>query len=336
MGQCAFQVLVQAVDFAFIVRILMSLMVIFLAYNAVCGEKAQGTLRAALANNLPRDELLAGKFAAGIIVVFGFFFVSSILTFLILLLNPSVVLSGADMIRILGIMGLSFLYLIFFFSLSLLVSIAINRPPLALMVLLQIWIVLVVLYPNLGIGLADTFYPLPAEKDLAWRKHQAVAELDREKMSLLRELYSSQNEDDDAYKAKQDRADKLALEIANKKLAIDQEYIRKSNRQAQLARALTILSPAVLYDSAVERLARTGIAEFERFMAGAYRLKAGYDGMYSRKKGRRRLQPPEFSYVFEETARSFRGTLLSWILMPLISLLLFVLARTVFIRKDVR
>ena len=280
----------QAVDFAFMVRILMSLMVIFLAYNAVCGEKAQGTLRAALANNLPRDELLTGKFIAGVLVVFGFFLFSSALTFLVLLLNPSISLSGADMVRILGILGLSFLYLVFFFSLSLLASVVIDRPPLALMFLLQLWIVIVVLYPNLGIGLADTFYPLPEEKDLRWRKEEAVAALNMERMNLRMELYNSKNKSDETYKEKDERVKKLAQEISDKRLAIDQEYIRKTNRQVQLAQTLTILSPAVLYDSTVERLARTGIAEFERFMEGAYRTKKGYDEMWEEIKKKSHAQ----------------------------------------------
>lgn len=89
-------------------------------------------------------------------------------------------------------------------------------------------------------------------------------------------------------------------------------------------------------DSTVERLARTGIAEFERFMEGAYRTKKGYDEMWEEIKKNRMRKPPEFSYVQEETARSFRGTLLAWALLPLMSLLLFALARTLFIRKDVR
>ena len=52
-----------AVDFAFVVRVIMSLMVIFLAYGAVAEEKAGGTLKLVLANSLPRDKLLLGKLA---------------------------------------------------------------------------------------------------------------------------------------------------------------------------------------------------------------------------------------------------------------------------------
>jgi len=44
-----------AVDFAFIVRVVLSLMVVFIAYNAVSEEKSSGTLKLTLSNRVPRD-----------------------------------------------------------------------------------------------------------------------------------------------------------------------------------------------------------------------------------------------------------------------------------------
>ena len=60
-----------AVDFAFVVRVILSLMVIFLAYNVISEEKTNGTLKLMLANRLPRDQLLLGKFLGGLFVIFG-------------------------------------------------------------------------------------------------------------------------------------------------------------------------------------------------------------------------------------------------------------------------
>ena len=42
-----------SIDFAFVVRVVMSLMVVFLGYNTICEERVQGTLRLTLANPGP-------------------------------------------------------------------------------------------------------------------------------------------------------------------------------------------------------------------------------------------------------------------------------------------
>ena len=55
-----------SVDFAFLVRVFLSLLVIFLAYDAVAEEKVSGTLKLALSNALPRSHLLLGKCLAGL------------------------------------------------------------------------------------------------------------------------------------------------------------------------------------------------------------------------------------------------------------------------------
>jgi ABC-2 type transport system permease protein len=55
---------VPALDWSFLVRVLFSLYIILLGYDAVAGEKEMGTLRIVLANPLGRVKLLAGKYVS--------------------------------------------------------------------------------------------------------------------------------------------------------------------------------------------------------------------------------------------------------------------------------
>ncbi len=133
-----------SVDFAFVVRVVLSLMVIFLAYNSISEERTQGTLKLALANALPRGQLLFGKFLGGLFVILGSLTIAVLIAVLVMVLHPAISLDRELFVRILGMWGVSALYLGTFFTLSLMVSTIINRPSVALLVLLQIWIVVIV------------------------------------------------------------------------------------------------------------------------------------------------------------------------------------------------
>src|SRR4030042_2902228 len=126
----------ESVDFVFVVRVVLSLMVIFLAYNSISEERAQGTLRLVLVFSLPRGQLLLGKFLGGLFVVLGCLTIATLIAVLVMVLPPAISLDGDLFLRILGIWGVSALYLGAFFTLSLMASTIINRPSVALLVLL--------------------------------------------------------------------------------------------------------------------------------------------------------------------------------------------------------
>ncbi|MBE3112008.1 MAG: ABC transporter permease subunit, partial [Acidobacteria bacterium] len=84
------------IDLTFIVTILVSLMALILSYDAVCGEKEDGTLKLMLANGLSRSKIILGKFAGGMLTLLGPFLLSVTAAMLIILLHPRVSWTGAD------------------------------------------------------------------------------------------------------------------------------------------------------------------------------------------------------------------------------------------------
>jgi ABC-type transport system involved in multi-copper enzyme maturation permease subunit len=329
-----------SVDFAFVIRVVLSLMVIFLTYNAISEEKFKGTLRLLLANRLPRDQLLLGKSIGGLIVVLGSLSVSSIIALLIILLNPSILLLGSDWIRILALFGISALYLVCFYTLSLFISVVANRPSTALMILLQIWIFLIIIYPNVGVILAENTSPLPNDKELTQLKTAVFQPYDGE--------YKKAN---DAYQTAIRNGDYGPSEIASKYFElsvlraekyhqVDMEFGHKMTQQMSLAQLISTLSPGALFDEGVDQIAKTGITEYERFMQAVFQYwqqQVEHSKlMYTNANAYLKTKLPEFNYISEPLTLSFLRIIPQVLILIVLSIIFFALAHTSFLHKDVR
>ena len=56
-------------DFLFSVTVVFSLLALLFTHDSICHERERGTLKLMLANPLPRDKILLGKFLGGMIGV---------------------------------------------------------------------------------------------------------------------------------------------------------------------------------------------------------------------------------------------------------------------------
>ncbi|MGA2361603.1 MAG: ABC transporter permease [Candidatus Aminicenantales bacterium] len=328
-----------AIDFAFIVRVVLSLMVIFIAYNAVSEEKASGTLKLTLSNRVPRDQLLLGKFLGGWFVIMGSLAVSALVSLIIVLSHSFVSFASGEWTRLLVFIGLSALYLTVFYGLSLFVSVLVDRPSISLMILLQAWVFLIIIYPNLGIIAADSLYKLPSEEQLI-KQHAAAFQPYAAEYKKVMEAFSQSVRKGEMNKELGLRS--VELDALNAELIhqADEELSRKLTAQTNLARAISSLSPAVLFDQAAERYARTGMAEYERFMREVYRCwqqdVERSKLIYTDREAYKKAPPIDFRLPVESTAEAFAATWLQWLLLAFFGLAFFALAYTAFLKKDVR
>ena len=329
-----------AVDFAFVVRVILSLMVIFLSYNVISEEKTRGTLKLMLANRLPRDQLLLGKFLGGLFVIIGSLLIASLISALIMLFHPAIFLNSGEWINVIYMFGISVLYLICFYTISLFISVIVNRPSIAMMILLQIWIFLIIIYPNLGVILAEQFYKLPSEQEIASQKEASF-------QSYKKEFEQNRKAFHDAIvsggsPSKEITLKNVELSAIKTELAyqIDKDFSSKLTKQVQLAQTISILSPAILYDQAMERYAGTGINDFELFMEGVFQYWKKYIERYKLRyidrEAYRNSEFPDFEWPSETVTRRFMATLPQLLILFLLSTIFFVLAYTTFLRKDVR
>ncbi|MBT4483608.1 MAG: ABC transporter permease subunit [Candidatus Latescibacteria bacterium] len=328
------------IDFVFIVRFVLSMMVIFLAFNAVSQEKEQGTLKLMMANNLPRSMIILGKYFSGFMIILIPLLVASFISLLIMAFHTSVSLDTFDWIRIIGIIGASMLYLSAFYTMSLFVSILVKRSSIALMILLQIWIFLVIIYPNASTFIADKAYTLPNEGELNRKKNELSKSYIQEGNRLITE-YAEKNPDHSSWDYKDPLLVKRA-QMYNKAngvvYSMYREHGNKLRYQAETAQTIAILSPAVLLDKIVHHYARTDLDEYERFLDGIYNNWQTYRQFTDNQtEYRERLKKmPEFTYPSKTIIESFYSTADEILILFLLSLTFFCLAYSVFLKKDIR
>jgi ABC-type transport system involved in multi-copper enzyme maturation permease subunit len=327
-----------SVDFAFVVRVVMSLMVIFLAYNSIAEERVQGTLRLTLANPLPRGHLLLGKFLGGLFVVLGSLTIATLVAVLVLVLHPAISVNRDTSIRILGMWGISALYLGAFFTLSLMISTIFNRPSVALLVLLQVWVVIIVIYPNVSVILSQHIVKLPSNEEIGDRKRAVFESHEREF-----------KENRDAF-IKMVRSGNMDMELSKKNFElnaqrtelyyrVDNEYSQQLTHQMRVAQNIAICSPSVLLNGAMQRLAGTDIREFNNFMEGVRRHWDKYIERWALRytdfKQYQEAKLPEFGYVVQSAGECIAQTLHQWIILFLLSVIFFVTAHMVFVKRDI-
>jgi len=330
-----------AVDFAFVVRVIFSLFVIFLAYNSVSEEKEGGTLKLALSNNLPRDQLLLGKFLGGLFVILGALLIVSVSALLLLLINPSVQVTNVLLAKMLLMFGISSLYLMCIYSITLFVSVVVNTAGRSLMVLLQIWIFYVVIYPNLSVIVSKQLITLPSIQMLAEQKKAAV------------EPYKDEFKRNSEAFSKMVRSGKRDTQISLRNIEssvkrtelyhnVDAAYSARLTSQMLAARKIALFSPSILYNTAMQRYASTDIIEFDSFMQGVFRSWKVYIDLYKlrytdRAEARKQAKlNKNFTYLSAPLSTQIVQTLMQWIVLFFMTVLFFVLSYVKFLRKDVR
>jgi len=150
------------IDLTFIVTILLSLAALVFAYDAASGDKEDGTLKLTLANGLSRSTVLAAKLLGGLITLFVPFVLSVAAGLVVILLNPRIGWSAADW----GALGLllvgAAVYLAVFYGLGLLVSTRHATSASSIMTSLVVWVLLVLVVPNLSPYVAELIVPAPS------------------------------------------------------------------------------------------------------------------------------------------------------------------------------
>ena len=150
-----------SLDVMTIVEIILSLLVVFLAYNVISGEREQGTLKQVLSYSVPRHTILLGNFIGSMASVILPLIVGMLISLIIINLNPAVQLSGNDYMGLFGLFILAVLFLSSFFSLGMLLSSRIRRSSTVLILMLVVWVVTVIILPNTAVYLAQQIISIP-------------------------------------------------------------------------------------------------------------------------------------------------------------------------------
>jgi ABC-type transport system involved in multi-copper enzyme maturation permease subunit len=346
-----------SLDLMFIVKIVLSLFAILFTYDAIVGEKEKGTLKLALSNDLPRDRLILGKAIGGYISLLLPLLVPLLLSLLFLLIVPDVSLGGQDWARLLLIFLMFFLYLSVFFSLGLFVSARTQRSSTSFLVLLFAWVLIVMVIPKAAVIVAGQVKPIPSVHEITAKKdaflQQVQSEGQKTALEWVGKNRAGAEKDPKAFQDKylkyiQDLNLELTGKIDENNAALERDYQQRKRAQQSLAVNLSRISPASALTFGSMTLARTGIDEYDRFLASVRAYKPIYSkwansklaegiNMQTGEMGRIKIDDmPQHVYQPEWLSRSLVRTIPDFALLVVMIIGFFVGAYVSFLRYDVR
>jgi hypothetical protein len=194
----------------------------------------------------------------------------------------------------------------------------------------------VVVYPNVGVSIAENFYKLPTDREMAEKKVAAFA-LYGDELKKVQAAYFG----GDRTQATGMRY--LELQSLRSRLwnDVDRELSLRLSGQLERARWISILSPAALFNRVAERYARTDIEEYDRFLASVERYwKTKYMDFqvlfYKDLPAYRKASTPPFEHPTEGMSEAWAAAAPQIVVLVLLALIFFAAASTAFLRKDVR
>jgi len=291
-------------DIAFVMIFLLPIFILAMSYDLLSSEKERGTLAMILAHPVSIRELMASKIisraAVMLAVVLGFGVIA--------LLTVGTALDTADTWMRFGLwMVATLLYSAFWFALAVLVNVYGKNSATNGTVLAGIWLILVVIVPQLVSMTATMIYPAPSRMELtiAAREAQTVAEKDF--MAKLDEYYYDHLEYVPEGKGK--AMDFLTLSQANNNSIekairpLYDEFQDQLNKQEELVQHFQYLSPAIMMQLALNEISGTSADRYEHFLRQVYGFHAEWKEYFSTKFLQRYpLQPadydefPDFKY----------------------------------------
>ncbi len=261
-------------DLEFLVRVVLGLLAILLAFDAISGEKELGTLRAVLSQPVSRAAFVTGKLAGGASTLV----VSLLLTFAITLVSAPVfradLLGGDSLVKIALMFATSACYLVCLFALGLLVSATTTSQKSSLVILLVAWVVTVLAMTPLATIVAQAASPAPPRQALDAKKRAAEEDLRRARDAAISPIYREISGkpsgwmDTRAYREHKEAFDQLLAPILmgyytkRRRFTreLDDDAERRRARQNSIASAIAACSPASAYAGAAAELAITGDA----------------------------------------------------------------------------
>ena len=309
-----FRYLLADIDMVSVFQILFSLLALVFAYDAIAGDRENGTLRLILVNRVGRGLIVLAKYLGAMLCLTLPLLMSFLLALLLQLQSNAIHYGADDFLRIGGIFLTTVIYTSTFYLIGLFISSVIHRTATSLIVSMFIWVVLTLLYPNVSLFLVNRFI------DTEERVRQADQAIDQ----ILEQFYWTEEAPGDPFenppllkgskagagsssythlkknitfipdaseihvptvKAYFQALTSGRIRTANKvwqirETTFSETYIRKSD----IARNALRFSPAGLYHLSTEAWAGTGLASVEDFFkAGRQYRETILDYFYDKK-----------------------------------------------------
>jgi len=273
-------------DESLIFKIVVSVLALLVAYDAIAGEREQGTLRLILSGVTARRQVLLGKLLAGMMTLGVPVIIAFVTALVILLRSPSVALGGAEWAR-LGLMFLASLgFTLVMYQVGLLFSCLAHRSAASMVLGLFAWILFAIVVPNAGVHLATRLRPLGPQEEKDSRI-EAIRESLAQELGAVKVDYSAverfqKSGDGDAFGGwyeklidqgwldaeRRDNASAVPIRVryADRLWDVEHQALAAFFRQRSLANWLCRISPISTYENVMALLAGTDLTSFQHFI----------------------------------------------------------------------
>jgi len=294
-------------DIAFVVIFLLPIFILAMSYDLLSSEKERGTLAMILAHPISIRELMASKIISRATIMLAVVLGFGVLA----LLTVGDGLDTADTWTRFGLwIVATLLYAMFWFALAVLVNVYGKNSASNGTVLAGIWLVFVVIVPQLVSMLATTIYPAPSRMELTIAAREAQTAAEKNMMSKLDEYYYDHLE---IIPEGDERAmDFLTLAQANANSIekavrpLYDDFQAQLNKQEALVQRFQYLSPAIMMQLSLNEISGTSADRYEHFLNQVYSFHAEWKEFFNTKFLQRYpLKPadyadfPEFDYTEE-------------------------------------
>ena len=292
------------IDLTFIVTILLSLIALLFSYDAICGEKEEGTLKLMLSNRVSRAKVLLGKIIGGTLTLLIPFVFSLGLSLIVILINPRISWKGSDW----GALGLIFfaaaLYVTLFYCLGILISSRHKTGSSSIMTSLFVWVLFILVIPSLTPYVASFFAKTPSKITID-REVSRIYDTERDALGNILSQERSQEvrkkypnyepimnreerqrriANDPEFKKAYEEVSKAVREAWNEANRIQgakanlilEDQRQKVERQMKLSIYLSMMSPLSSFTYLATDLSATGMRNRKYFK----RLDDSYDGIF--------------------------------------------------------
>jgi len=367
-----------SLDLMFAVKFILSLCALFLAYDVVSGEKESGTLKLTLSNSVSRTRLISGKIIGNYVSMLSLFITPLLMSLIVLLFFPGISLNGGDWMRLLFIFVMFLMYISVFFALGIFVSSLTARASTSFLVLLFVWMAMVMFIPGAAVIVAEYVDPVPSSSLLAGQKGLFWTETNQQVSTEFNQKYQKEimpryqqrsmelqplmKENPERYNEEMAKlSDEADAEMSNlsagmmqeindrveaNNVQVNRDYQLKKDAQQNLAKNLSRISPASSLSFGSMALARTGVDEYDRFLAATrayrpiYRKWLNEVNLGGPQTGEYRQIDmniiPRLPFTPESLGESLAHTLPDFALMAFMTVIFLTGAYFAFMRYDVR
>jgi ABC-type transport system involved in multi-copper enzyme maturation permease subunit len=292
---------VSALDWSLIIRVFFSLYAILLGFQAISGEKEQGTLRLVLSNSMGRLRFLSAKYFTIILALTVPLGAGLLLNLALIGIFVPQVLTPDVFARIVLVTILALAFLSLFAFLSLLISCLVARSSIVLLILLSVWLLFTVIIPGASIVLVEKLSSAANEIQTARMFEPMVQKEVWDKVyAIIARAQKGEFGSEEEIRAESDRA----FDEGQKKVnAFYEDFERAQEERARTAKNFSRLSPAALFQFALEGIVWTGDPAERDFLAQVREYSRAYDAYILEKLGEV-VQTSRFSFG---TTFDFKG-----------------------------